>query len=89
MARPIRSYKSGRCEIAVFGNDHGESFKLSKSFKDKEGNWQNSDFFFDSELGDLAALIDKARQERIRERQTGEQPGGQTDKKADDIPFGF
>ena len=71
MGRPVKVYKAGRCECAIFHNDKYDSysFKFQKSYKnDKTGEWVNTDFFSDTDMGDVAALADKIRQGRVKEK---------------------
>jgi hypothetical protein len=74
MGRPVKVYKAGRCECAIFHNDKYDSysFKFQKSYKnDKTGEWVNTDFFSDTDMGDVAALADKIRQGRVKEKTVG------------------
>jgi hypothetical protein len=70
---PVKVYKAGRIECAIFHNPQFDSysFKFQKSYKDKQGQWQNTDFFSDTDMGDLAALCDHIREARVREKKKG------------------
>ena len=98
MGRPVKVYKAGRCECAIFHNDKYDSysFKFQKSYKnDKTGEWVNTDFFSDTDMGDVAALADKIRQGRVKEKNMVQQeerpkpPPQETTPEnfEDDLPF--
>ena len=59
MAKPVKEYSLGHIKAAIFLNEqyNSQSIKLQKSFKDKSGNWKNSDYFNTTDLRDLYGLI--------------------------------
>ncbi len=60
MAKPIRSYKLGSIELAVWAGDKGESYSIQKSYKDSAGKWVQTNFFFASEMPIVQALVARA-----------------------------
>jgi len=68
MAAPIREYKYGPIQVAVWENEakgKGETYKVrsvttSKSYKDKDGNWQQAKSFQMRDLPDLIMALQEA-----------------------------
>lgn len=60
MAKPTMSFKLGSIELAVWGSDKGDSYSIQKSYKDKDGKWVQTNFFFASEMPVIKALVDQA-----------------------------
>ncbi|NTW31042.1 MAG: hypothetical protein HGB12_00135 [Bacteroidetes bacterium] len=71
MAKPTRVWKFGDVECALFeqpveGKNYArKSFKFQKSYKDKEGNWKQTDFFGVQDIGSIALLSQKVAIEVI------------------------
>lgn len=78
MSAPVKKYNFGSVQVAVFENEVGkgkekfvsQSIVINKSYKDKDGKWQQSGSFKFSEiplviLALQQALIEKYRREEI------------------------
>lgn len=54
MAGPVKQFRVGTVSLAVWENEYDgnvvQSYTLSKSYKDKDGNWKNSNSLKSSEL---------------------------------------
>lgn len=94
MARPVKVLKSGRIECAIFKNEQFNSFnfKFQKSYKGKDGQWNNTDYFSDTDMGDLGALVDHIRESRVKEKNDRPEPVVKPASQPinnfdDDIPF--
>jgi hypothetical protein len=101
MGRPVKVYRAGRTELAIFqGEYNGKttySFKFQKSYKGQDGEWKNTDFFNDTDMGDVSALADHIRAGRVREKNIQPKPETKPEPKPepetenetfeDDIPF--
>ena len=65
---PEKTFRAGHVEAAVWSNEKQEdgctviqkSIRIQKRYKDKEGNWKSTDFFFPSEIPDLELVAHKA-----------------------------
>jgi hypothetical protein len=99
MARPVVTVRRGGISVAIWENDRddgkGKSYsaKIEKRYKDRSGEWQDSPYFFESDLLVVAELCraawhkigarnappDKAAPP-ARKKKGGKDPG-------DDIPF--
>lgn len=66
--KPVKSYKAGSVEASVWRqevekNGHTilrHSVCIQKQFKNKEGKWQNSNYFFPEDLPKLELVTKKA-----------------------------
>ena len=60
--------------VAIFENEYNgkinKSYKFQKSYKDKDGNWQNTDSYFTSDLANLKVLVDRLLIEAVRSHDT-------------------
>lgn len=57
MAKPVKNYKFGKISVAKFESEYNgqktESFAApQKSYKDKNGKWQNTNFLTSTDLRD-------------------------------------
>lgn len=90
MAKPCKSYKLGAIECAVWANQTADgkpyfSFSFQKSYKDVNGEWQQTSFFNKSDLALIAALTYKACLAEIDSRLP---PSGESEQsKNSDVPF--
>jgi len=62
---PIVKVRAGKISISVWANtqESGEVFKsctIQKSFKDKEGNWKQTNFYNKSDLLEIAFACQEA-----------------------------
>ena len=71
MGKPISKFQFGKVTGTVWENDYkGEksvSFSFQKSYKDKDGNWQNVGFFNKTDLRDLGYLVDALNLRFVKE----------------------
>lgn len=78
MASPVKCYSLGKIQAAIFENEYqgkkSYSVKFSKSYKDQQGNWKNTDSFYLNELRDLYGLIGCMLDKQVKERTPGQQP---------------
>lgn len=66
--QPIKRVRAGLVSVAVWENEIGEgkekfighSFTMQRSYKDKEGEWQQSQSFNKSDIPLLLAALKKA-----------------------------
>jgi CRISPR/Cas system-associated endonuclease Cas1 len=69
MAKPIKTIKYGQVELAVWqGEFDGKptySYSFQKSYKTKDGQWKQTNFFNDKELLQVGMLIVNATQLKI------------------------
>ena len=60
-SKPIKKIKSGKVELAVWeGEFEGQktySYTISKSWKDKQGNWQSTNFLTKTDLKDVGYMV--------------------------------
>ena len=97
MSAPIKEFSAGKTRCAVFQNESNGrifySFKFSKSYMDKEKNWQNTDNFYDTDLRDLKILVDYLCAKQVKERtpkaqaQPEPQPEPQMGTPEAELPF--
>ena len=67
MGKPVKSFRAGAVEAAIFENERtvgGKKLKMSnvvfrRSYKDKDGNWQNSDSFGVNDIPKLRLVLDR------------------------------
>lgn len=93
MSRPIKTYSSGNARLSIWKNEqYGTySFSLQKSYKDKSGEWKNTNYFSATDLLNVIALCWKVVLNNVKE--LGQQPN-QTAKDVrdtfvddSDVPF--
>ena len=68
MAEPEKSFNQGSCRGAVFANEIRQNGKtaivrnvaIQKRYKDKDGNWQNTNSFGVNDLPKLILIATKA-----------------------------
>ena len=75
--QPVKEFKAGRVSAACWKKETQEngrtvtrwSVKIQKRYQDKQsGDWQSSDYYFESELADLVLVAQRAFQfVRLRE----------------------
>ena len=93
MAKPVKEFSAGKTKAAVFKNEqyNSYSFKFQKSYKDKDGNWQNTEYFTPVDLRDLHMLVgfllDKQVKERAVEQQAPPEPVPDQGGDDKDLPF--
>jgi len=78
MARPIKEFSLGQIKCAVFeGELKGKktySFKFQKSYKGKDDQWKNTDFFYPTDLRDLYGLVGALLHRQVKERTPQQAP---------------
>jgi len=68
MAEPEKTFNQGSCRAAVFANEIKQNGKtaivrnvaIQKRYKDKDGNWQNTNNFGVNDLPKLVLIATKA-----------------------------
>jgi hypothetical protein len=68
MAEPEKTFNQGSCRAAVFTNEIKQNGKtaiirnvaIQKRYKDKDGNWQNTNSFGVNDLPKLVLVATKA-----------------------------
>ena len=68
MGKPVKSFRAGAVEAAIFENERtvgGKKLKMfnvvfRRSYKDKDGNWQNSDSFGINDVPKVELLSKKS-----------------------------
>lgn len=80
MSRPVKTYSSGNARLSIWKNDqYGTfSFSLQKSYKDKSGEWKNTNYFSITDLMNVISLCWKVVLNGIKD-QTSKQPNQATD----------
>lgn len=56
---PKEKYVIFPITITKWNNDEIESFTISKSYKDKEGEWQNTTSFSEGDMAIIAKILSK------------------------------
>jgi len=73
MNKPIKNFKEGQVTLSVWQKDYNGkpiySYSYQKSYKDKQGQWQNTTFLNKTDLKDLSFLIDTVIQQGIINKQ--------------------
>jgi len=81
----------GHCKAAIFKSEQYNSYsvKFQKSYKNKEGNWQNSEYFNLTDLRDLYAMVGFMLDKQVKERIPGQKAPEQQEPQADpdQVPF--
>lgn len=81
MSKPIAKKQSGQVQMSVWqGEYNGKptySFTFQKSYKDKNGQWQNTNFFNQTDLADvfflaMATKLNKINKQEKKQEQTGQ-----------------
>jgi len=92
MASPVATYKLGLVKLNKWANQNGKGFSytLKRSYKDKEGNWKDTENFNADDLSSIVMLINsisltlvdiKNTESRVLESE------GNTENIDSDIPF--
>jgi hypothetical protein len=77
--KPVKTFSAGHVRVAIWRNEEQRdghtivkhSAKIEKQYK-KDGEYQDTDYYFDGDLADLELVTRKAREfVRIRESETG------------------
>ena len=56
---PIKTFKCGGISFSAWENENGISIKWDgRTYKDKEGNWQKSDYLNRSDIAKLKVAVD-------------------------------
>lgn len=90
MAKPVGEMSFGRVKIAKWENEYNgqvsTSYSISKSFKKKDGTWENTTFFYDTDLRDIYVAIGAilAGQVKKRKPQENQEPKSEPTKSYDD-----
>lgn len=101
MSAPKIVYQKGSIKAAIFENEYNgkkmQSIKLSKSYKDKDDKWQNTDFFNVQDLDNLSTIINTLAQKQVKtfdpaskKQSSNELPADAfigNDPGSEDIPF--
>ena len=75
--KPVKSFRAGYVQAAIWRNEEQRdgqtvvkhSVRIQKQYK-KDGEYQDTDYYFDNDLADLELVTRKAR-EFIRIRESG------------------
>lgn len=66
--RPLISVREGPISMSMFSNERNgrtwNSVNINKSFRDKQGKWQRTRFFFMEDLPYLRRAFEKFEEER-------------------------
>jgi len=69
---PIKKFNSGKVTASVWERDYqgkpSYSYSFQKSYKDKQGQWQNVDKFYAADLKDVLALCQCIVQGSIKQK---------------------
>lgn len=70
MAKPNRTIQSGKVKMACWPSQNPKydtvSYSLQKSYKDKDGKYQNTGFFNTSELMDIINVCQTVLREKVK-----------------------
>lgn len=103
-SRPVISIRDGSIKVSGWQNESSRedggtyhSFRITRSYKDKAGRWQDSDRFSSSELLRVQRLLGKAYDEAVRLQADARSDDGSPDLEIvrdrhaeidpDDVPF--
>ena len=65
---PIKVFKVGGISFSCWQNDDGVSIKFDgRTFKDKEGNWQQTNYLNRSDIAKLKVAVDELFQWAFKE----------------------
>jgi hypothetical protein len=99
---PVKTYRLGNCQAAIFESDYqgkkSHSIKLSKSYKTKDGKWNNTDFFYLTDIpalhGLLGAMINNQVKTSVPQQQQKQIPAPQQPEElnfddigSEEVPF--
>lgn len=105
MSLPVKTLSLGHCKAAVFQNEQYKSYTVKfqksyfqKSYKDKQGQWKNTDYFSLPDLRDLHGLLGYMLDKQVKEnvpqpkpeskgQLTPDEAAEMVDGSVDDIPF--
>lgn len=77
----MKSYSMGNISLAIFENENNgkvsKSFKISKTYRDKQGEYQRTDSLYLSDLPVVKELIDMVIKNNIRKYESNNQQGNQ------------
>ena len=87
MASPVKEYSLGHCKAAVFKSEQYDSYsvKLQKSYKDKQGNWKNTEYFNLPDLRDLHNLVLFMINKQVKESTPGATQGPTEQSSSEEI----
>jgi len=60
--KPVFSARKFGVEVAIFKRDDNLSITFRKSYKDKNGKWQNTNFYNSGDLTNIKSLLRQAEQ---------------------------
>ncbi|MFB6075966.1 MAG: hypothetical protein ABEK17_02380 [Candidatus Aenigmatarchaeota archaeon] len=60
--KPVKAWNLGNVTVSVWNNDGRYSISIKRSYKDKDGKWQDSKSFFPQDISSLNALLEKAQE---------------------------
>ena len=73
--KPKQHYRFGNITLSVWEKEFEgkpiSSYTLSKSYTDKEGNWQNTAIFNKQDLFKVSLLIDSILEDEVTKSDTG------------------
>ena len=75
---PEITYQMGTVKVTVWKNNvEGNEFStysIKKSYKDKEGNWQDTTYLSENDLKNLSVILDKVAGDKVKYFQPQEKP---------------
>lgn len=90
---PVKKIRKGKINCAIFQNEfQGKttySYKFQKSYKNKDGDWQNTDNFYASDLRDLEILVREINNKMVKFDNVKPQPESEPEsqEQPEDLPF--
>jgi len=70
-SKPQKSFRAGNSQVAIWEdkfNEGEKNFSFQKTYKTKDGEWKQTNFFRSSDLKDIISLAEALiREYRIRE----------------------
>lgn len=67
MGKPINSYKWKGLDVSVWQNEQGKSVSIKKSYKQKEGTFKDTIYYFPNEVVELRRLLDEVIQGPLKD----------------------
>ena len=77
MGRPVKEFRMGQIKAAVWENEFdgkkGYSVSLNKSYKAKNGEWKDTQFYNDKDLKDIIILFTAMLTNKVKSKDNTQQ----------------
>ena len=87
MSAPVKEFRIGAVKVALFPKEYNGNtyynFKFQKSYKDKQEQWQNTEYFSSQDLLNLSYLASQMAYSEMKSREINSTPQGEKVNKAE------